>query len=186
MSYTTLAALKSFGGFEEDTEDELLAALIESATSAIENYTQRVFQIDDETEQDFSYQWTRMLPNESRFSGNTLYFYSELADSGAAITDNPTVLYLPEDGPPYYGIYKTDGEWASPTVTVFGWWGYSKTPPPDVEMACLRLSKWLYDLRDTSSGSSAIITPEGVVLLPQGLPLDVVQLLQPYKRVTNV
>jgi hypothetical protein len=186
MGYTTLAALKSFGGFEGDDENVILSALIGSATSAIENYTQRVFQIDSESEQDFNYTYASSLPGESRFSGSTLYFYEELAASGASITDNPTVIYLPEDGPPYYGIYMTDGSWASPTVTIFGWWGYSKTPPPDIEMACLRLSKWLYDMRDTSSGSSAVITPEGRVLLPQGLPSDVKQLLAPYRKVTVV
>ena len=184
MGYTSLSALKSFGGFVDDSEDVLLNALIGSATAVIENYTQRVFEIDSETEQDFSKVST--LPGESRFSGQTLYFYSELAESGAAITDNPTVIYFPEDGPPYYGCHITDGAWAYPTVTVFGFWGYSKTPPPDVEMACLRLSKWLYDLKDTATGTSAVITPEGKVLLPQGLPSDVQQLLKPYRKVTSV
>lgn len=184
MGYTSLSALKSYAGFEADDEDVLLNALILSATEIIENYTQRVFQIDSESEQDFSK--VRSLPGESRFSGQTLYFYSELAASGAAITDNPTVTYIPEDGPPYYGVHITDGAWAYPTVTVYGWWGYSKTPPADIEIACLRLCKWLYDLKDTSSGSAVVVTPEGQVLLPQGLPSDVVQLLKPYKKVTSV
>lgn len=183
MGYTTLEALKSFGGFEEDDEDVLLEALIGSATAVIENYTQRKFEIDSETTQDFS---KLNMPTESRFSGATLYFYEELAEEASAITDSPTVLYLPEDGPPYYGMYKTDGSWAYPTVTVTGYWGYSKTPPADIEIACLRLSKWLYDLKDTSSGTSAVITPEGQVLLPQGLPSDVLALLKPYKKVTSV
>ena len=91
--------------------------------------------------------------------------------------------YLPEDGPPYYGIFKTDGSWAYPTVTIKGYWGYSKAPPPDIELACLRLSKWLYDQRDTTTGSAAIVTPDGQVLLPQGLPSDVLTLLKPYKKV---
>jgi hypothetical protein len=180
MGYTTLAALKSFGGFDEDDEDELLEALIGSATAAIEGYTQRVFEIEEETEQNFS---RRNLEQENRFSTNTLYFYEELAAEGAAITDNPTVLYLPENGPPYYGVYKTEGSWAYPDVTVYGWWGYSKTPPPDIEMACLRLAKWLYDMKDTSQGDAAVITPEGKVLLPSGLPADVLTLLKPYKKV---
>jgi hypothetical protein len=182
MGYTTLAAFKSFGGFEGDEEDALLHALIGSATSVIENYTQRKFDADEESTQDFS----TVNGVKCRFSGSKLFFYTELADEASAITDTPTVSYLPEDGPPYYGIYNTDGVWASPTVTVTGYWGYSKTPPPDVEMACLRLSKWLYDLKDTSTGSAAIITPEGKVLLPQGLPTDVRQLLKPYKKVTSV
>jgi len=181
MGYTTLEALKSWGGWEGDSEDDLLNALILSATQIIENYTQRVFEIDSETDQTFTRYNT---PGDSRFHSATLYFYGELADEASAITDSPTVLYLPEDGPPYYGMYKTDGSWAYPTVTVTGYWGYSKEPPPDIEMACLRLAKWLYDQKDTTQGSAAVITPEGKVLLPQGLPNDVLTLLKPYKRVT--
>jgi hypothetical protein len=77
MGYTTLAALKSFAGFDEDEEDELLAAMIESATAIIEGHTQRCFEIDDETTQDFS----RVNGVKSRFSGNKLFFYEELADT---------------------------------------------------------------------------------------------------------
>ena len=183
MGYTTLDAFKSFAGFDEDDEDELLAALIDSATYVIENFTQRKFDADEATDQTFS---RLNLPNESRFSGDSLYFYEEMADEAVTISDTPTVTYMPEDGPPYWGMYKTDGSWSYPTVTINAYWGYSKTVPPDVEMACLRLAKWLYDLKDTSQGSAAVITPEGSVLLPSGLPNDVVQLLKPYKKVTSV
>lgn len=180
MAYTTLEAFKSFAGFEADTEDELLAGLIDAATAIIEDRTNRVFEADSETDRSFS---KLNLPGESRFAGNTLYFYDELADEASAITDSPTVTYLPVNGPPYWGMYLTDGAWAYPTVTVTGYWAYSKEPPPQVEMACLRLAKWLYDLRDTTAGSAAVITPEGRVLLPQGLPTDIEAMLEALKKV---
>ncbi len=180
MGYTTLEALKSYGSFEEDDNDELLYAMIGSATAVIENHTQRRFEIDDETDQTFS---KLNLPEESRFNGSMLYFYEELAEEASAITDSPTVIYIPEDGPPYYGIRKTDGSWAYPTVTVTGYWGYSKTPPPDIELACLKLAKWFYDQKDTSQSDALVITPEGRVLLPKGLPSDVKALLAPYVKV---
>jgi len=181
MGYTTLAALQSFGGFDGE-EDELLDALIGSATAVIESYTQRKFDADEESNQSFS----RVSGVADRFTSTTLFFYSELAAAASAITDSPTVSYIPEDGPPYYGMVKTDGSWAYPTVTITGYWGYSKTPPPDIEMACLRLAKWLYDMRDTGQGQQAIITPDGNVLLPQGLPSDILTLLKPYKKVNLV
>jgi len=179
--YITLEALKAFGGFEDDDENEKLSAMIESATTIIENYTDRIFEINSETTQDFS----RVAGVTSRFSGNSLYFYTELAEAASAITDSPTVIYLPEDGPPYYSLYLTDGAWAYPTVTVTGYWGYSKTVSPAIEIACLRLSKWLYEMGE-GGGSEAIFTPEGQVLLPQGLPQDVITILKPYKKVVVV
>ena len=178
--YTTLAALKSFGGFD-DEEDVKLNALIGSATQIIENYTDRKFEVDDETTQDF----TRVASVRTRFAGQTLFFYEELAEEASAITDSPTVIHLPEDGPPYYGITITDGSWAYPTVTVTGYWGASKTPDSGIEIACLRLSKWLYDMSE-GGGSEAIFTPEGQVLLPSGLPQDVITILKPYKKVLVV
>ncbi len=99
---------------------------------------------------------------------------------------NPdNVLYIPENIPPYYALELTEDTWPS-VVEVNGYWGYSKTPPPDIEIACLRLVKWLYDLRDTSQGAAVIVTPEGRVLLPQGLPSDVVTLLAPYVKLRVV
>ena len=183
MGYTTVEALDKFGEFDGELEEEQLHAFIQSATAIIESYTQRKFDADEETSVDYS---KLNLPTESRFSGPTLYFHEELADEASAITDSPTVIYLPEDGPPYWGCYKSDGSWAYPTVTVTGYWGYSKTPPPDIEIACLRLSLWLYNLKDVSQGDTAVITPEGKVLLPQGLPADVAAILKPYRKVTSV
>ena len=101
------------------------------------------------------------------------------------ITDSPTVTYLPEDGPPYWGCYLTDGAWAYPTVTVNGKWGYSESTavPEDIEMACLMLAKWLYDSKDQTNTNTAVITETGRVLLPKGLPNDVKALLDPYRKV---
>jgi hypothetical protein len=176
--YTTLESFKSFAGFDDDADDDMLSAMIESASSIIEHYTQRRFEVADETDQVF----TRNHRFPNRFDGNFLYFYEELADEASAITDSPTVHYIPENGPPFYGMIIAEGNWAYPEVTVTGYWGYSKVAPPDIEQACLRLSKWLYDQRDTTPGNSAVITPEGQVLLPQGLPYDVITILKPYRK----
>ena len=183
MAYTTLAALKSFGGFTEDDHDVILSAMIGTAQTIIEDRTKRVFEVADETDQDFS----RVRGIESnRFSGNTLYFYTELADEASAITDSPTVIYLPENGPPYYGCYKTDGAWAYPTVTVTGYWGVSKTASPTVEITCLKIALWLYESTNSTSGGAVVVTPEGQVLLPKGLPNDIEILLAPLKKVVVV
>ena len=179
--YTTFQSLIAWGGFDEEQEDEnLLNALILTASAIIDNYTQKSFESDEETEVTF-YRY-RGYEN-SRFDGRNLYFFNWLAEAPSAVTDSPTVLYLPETGPPYYGMYLVDGTWAYPSVAVTGHWAYSKTAPYPVQQACLRLAKWLYNQKDTYNGAEAIVTPEGQVLIPTGLPNDVVQLLAPYRGV---
>jgi hypothetical protein len=183
MAYTTVAEVKTFCHVSGNTDDTLLTAILASAEAVVENYTGTVFDNDTAANQTF----TRLPGVRTRFDGNKLYFYDWLAtDTSVTITDSPTVMYLPEDGPPYYGCMLTEGSWAYPTVTVNGKWGYSTAPPADIEMAVWRICRWLYDMQTTGRGSAPIVTPNGQVLIPEGLPLDIKQLLDPYRKVRIV
>lgn len=178
MQYTSVGAVRAFGKFTEDDEDVLLDALITSATEAINNHCHRVFRIDDETTRVF----TKRTRREDAFDGVMLYFDEDLAEEASVITGTPTVLYLPENIPPYFAMEIIDDSWEA-VVSVTGYWGYSRVQPPDIEFACLRLVKWMYDLKDTTEGSTVVVTPEGQVLLPQGLPSDIKTFLEPYVKV---
>jgi hypothetical protein len=178
MNYTTVEALRNFGGFEDEEEDDMLDALIASASSVIDNYCNRIFAADEETTRVF----TRTTRREDPFDGQLLYFDDDLAEEASAITDSPTVVYIPENIPPYFAMELTEGSWNATAVSITGYWAYSKTPPADIEYACLRLSKWLYELRDTTRADAVIVTPEGRLLVPQGLPVEVQTILRPYQR----
>jgi hypothetical protein len=178
MGYTSLEAAKKFGGFTGSQDDELLAAMIEAATNAIINYTGRHFTCTEETAKVFKRRSGNYAGLTDPFDGPVLLFDEDLAEPASAITDSPTVTYL-GDGP-YYGAINEDSVWYSP-VTVTGFWAYSKTPPPDIEIACLRLVKWLYGLRQTTPADSVVVTEHGAVLLPSRLPADVMVLLAPYR-----
>ena len=182
MGYTTLEAVKNYGDFEDDTADEVLNALMGSAKEIIDNFTGRVFDVSESTERYF----TRYRGIPDRFEGNKLHLDMDLAEEASHITDTPTVVYLPENDPPYHSIVITDGAWHSEEVIINGYWGYSKVAPPAIELACIKLVKWLYDQRDSTSGSAVIVTPEGQVLLPQGLPSEIVLMLKPYRKVVVV
>ena len=178
MAYTTVAEVKTFCEVVGAGDDTLLTALLAAAEAWIENKTGRVFDAAAASDQTY----TRLNTEHSRFDGKKLYFYSETADDPVSITDSPTVLMLPENGPPYYGCMLTDGSWAYPTVTVNAYWGYSKTPPADIELAVWRICKWMYDMQNTQSGD-LVIAPDGQVMIPEGVPGDIMALIQPYIKV---
>ena len=62
-----------------------------------------------------------------------------MADTAVSFSGGATVTYMPEDGPPYWGCYKTDGSWDYPVETINAYWGYSKTPPEAIKQAMLKL-----------------------------------------------
>jgi len=178
MAYTTVAEVKTFCEVVGAGDDTLLTAILAAAEAWIENKTGRVFDAAAASDQTY----TRLHTDHSRFDGKKLYFYSETADDLVSITDSPTVLMLPENGPPYYGCMLTDGSWAYPTVTINAYWGYSKTPPSDIELAVWRICKWMYDMQNTQSGE-LVIAPDGQVMIPEGVPGDIMALIQPYIKV---
>ena len=183
MEYTTVAAAKAYGEFVGDESDDLLSALIGSASMMINRYCRRSFTAQDETVRVFR----KSRVYDDSFNGQVLIFDEDLAEDASLIQDpddltwDPDVFYLQENKPPFWAVELEEGSWPD-VVEVTGYWCYSRTPPTDVEYACLRLVKWLYDLRDTTKGQIPIITPEGEVLMPEGLPSDIRAILSPYIR----
>jgi hypothetical protein len=181
--YTTVAAAKAWGEFVGDEEDDLINALILSASGIIDQYTHRNFAVANESIRTFR----RSRRYDDPIDGPILLLDEDLAEDASLIQDvddltwAPTVFYREENDPPYWGIELTEDRWPQQTE-VTGYWGYSRTPPPEIEYACLRLVKWLYDLKDTTEGQVPIVTPEGRVLLPQGIPTDIMAIILPFVR----
>lgn len=180
-NYVTITELKAYGKLDNASTDTL-NLIISAASLAIDNYCGRTFTYSGATVRSFS----RYGVVRDAVVGRLLLFDEDLASEALVISDNPTVQYLPENDPPYYGMILVEGSWTYPTVTISGYWAYSETPPDDIKMACLALCEWMYDQRDTTEGTNVVVTLEGQVLLPQGLPSFIRTLLDAGYRKTRM
>jgi len=178
MDYTNLDTLKLYADITLATDDDLLEDIISAASRAMDNFCGRVLVVSGHTTRSFS-----QTVNPENFAGQTLILDKDLADEADTITGSPTVTYIPRD-PPYHAIYNESSSWGT-DVDIAGPWGYYTISGqhPVIESTCLRLSKWLYELRQTTRGDAVVSTPEGLVLLPATLPADVMALLESYRRV---
>lgn len=179
--YVTLSGVKSWGDWETDTDDSLIDDMIDASYDIINNYTGRVFNASGATVVTYN----RRTDYLGRFGSGKLELAQDLADELVSINSDAgyRIEYLPWTGPPYDTLVMVSGSFNYPRVRMTGYWGYSKTPPDAIKEANYRLVKWLYDMRQSNRSDTVIITPDGQVLLPEGLPTDVITILNPYRKV---
>ena len=194
MSYITLTTLKIYLGLNGTTDDTLLELMIDSACKAIDTYTKRTFAVASDT--------TKYFDVATQTDGDYLFFFSDdLAQAPTAVVTNADAddggitlasteyLTIPRNETPYYGLkisatsnnywqYTNDPENG---IKITGRWGYSVTPPDDIQQAALRLSAFYYRQKDQQLFDVTTIE-QGVVIRPEGMPPDVVRLIKPYMR----
>ena len=177
MAYATLSQLKTYLGLSGSADDALLEQLLGRATAAIERYTHRRF-TGETGERRFS--WAS-VNGPLLWLGEDLLQASSIVDGdGGSVTE----YRLLPPSPPHHTIYRRSG-WnpADGDVKVVGVWGYSSAPPPDVVHACIRLAGYYYRQRDAQVFDVTALPEQGVITVPKGMPADVKQLLDIYRRV---
>lgn len=196
MAYARLQELKQYLGlaYSETTDDVLLETIISRATAAIARYCNRTFEAATETRY---YESDALDPD-----GYTLHMDKDLLtistggllngdDSATAIADTEYWLIPRHGGPPYNAIrLKMDStvvwEWDTDGwVAVTGTWGWSATPPDDVTQACIRYAAYMYHQKDAAIYETTAFPASGVITTPVGIPIDVQQLLDPYRRLVG-
>lgn len=195
MSYTTSSDLKGYLGMGVDdvADNALLTALIARAQKWIDSYTGRTF----EAAADTVHYFTVGLDT----AGADLYFDADCcqitsvtnnADNGSNGTAVTTSQYvtLPRNSTPYHGVrlltssgvywrYTHDAEKG---IAVTGRWAYSVTAPADIVQACLRLAAYLYRQKDAQVFDVTAQPEMGTLTIPKGMPADVKQILNDYRR----
>jgi len=190
MSYIQLEDLKTYLAIATATtsDDALLRSMISHAGKAIETYCGRKFE---------AWVATRYYDHDALTAGNTLLLDTDLiavitlTNGNTAATVIPSTEYWMVDrnfGPPYYGIKLKSGsthswQWDTDcSVSVAGTWGWSTTPPEDVSQAAIRLSAFFYRQKDAQVYDTIADEVSGRLFIPKGMPNDVKQLLDPYRK----
>jgi len=150
MSYTELSALKSHLSITGTTDDDALNALLAAVEAAIDQYTGRHF---------YGRLKTKYYREES-IENQTLHLFEDLISVTTLTNGDATAIaaanywLLPRnDGPPYwrielkssyYWLFVTDG-W----IEVYGYWGYSMTPPESVVTGSLLWASALWGRKES-------------------------------------
>lgn len=191
MAYATTAQVKTYLDITGTGDDSLIGDLLNAATSAIETHTHREFMVQSNT--------TRYFDSCYDVEGLTLYLDRDLCEIDSITNGDGTTVttaqYVtePRNNAPYYAItlkssksiyWEDDSSGDSENaIAISGKWGYSQTPPADIEQACVRLAAYYYRQKD-SQVFDVTATPElGQITIPQGIPADVRMMLRSYIRV---
>lgn len=193
MAYASLNELKIYRGMTaaNTADDDLLTDLISAAQSQVESYCGRVFEAA-------AIASTRYYDAIEDVSDDklTLYLGTDCASITAVTNGDDTSLastdYVtqPRNGAPYHAIkLKSGGAYAwtyddSPenAIEVKGKWAYSETAPAAIRHATIRLAAYMYAQKDASTFDITALPDAGVIQIPQGMPADVKQILEPYRR----
>lgn len=189
MSYATIAQVQAY--LDVAGDDALIGEHLNAATTAIETYTNRQFQVQNNT--------TRYFDSCEDVEYLTLYLDHDLCEINSITNGDGTAVLAaqyvtnPRNATPYYSI-KLKGSYSlrwedddngdsEDAIAISGKWGYSQVPPNDIEQACIRLASYFYRQKD-SQVFDVTATPElGQLTIPQGIPADVRVMLNRYQRV---
>ncbi|HEX6293359.1 MAG TPA: hypothetical protein VFZ66_29530 [Herpetosiphonaceae bacterium] len=191
--YVTLQALRDYlspDGSLGTEQDGLLQDCLDRAEGAISAYTRR------------SFAGTAGTVYYNRFSGGQVagaafYLDQDLYSlTGVYNGDGQTIpvgsvwLEPRNEGPPYrivrlksayVWVWNTDSD-----VVFSGTWGYSTTPPADIQQATVRYAAYLYRGKDQGGMTDVAGFQEGgEVTIISGIPQDVRYLLAPYRSRTG-
>lgn len=190
MAYATLQQLRDYlkiptAQTGEDTS--LLTPSIVRAQSIIERITSKVYEASGDT--------TKRFDAVRDTDGRLLFFDNQWIASITTVTNGDGVVVAssdyvtePRNSTPSYGIRLKDDAnvvWtftSSPqdAIVVVGKWAYATSAPDYIVQATIRLAAWLYRQKDNATGDAdrPLLTGDGVTIMPQALPADVLRLLE--------
>lgn len=198
MSYTTYANVKAYKGLSTDADQTLIESLISRAEAWLNRECRRPLVAEADT--------TRYLDaSGDHIDGNYLsvYPFGDLCaittltnGDGTTVTSGQYTIYpkpVTFERPTIQKIklldtaqiawtYTTDWENA---ISIAGRWALfsSASVPNELTNAVIRLTLYLYKVKDTDAFETIIVPEAGVIQAPQGFPVDVARLVRLFRKV---
>lgn len=193
MAYCTAAQVKSYLGITTTGDDTLIGNIIPRAQAFIDQYTNRAFEVTSNTSryytvgEDTDGAWLHI--NDEIASISAIVTNADATSGGTTLTTGQYIT-APRNFGPYHGIKilsSSNLDWdytnnAEMGVKLTGKFGYSTGVPSDIEHAAIRMAAYYYRQKDAQVFDVTAIPDAGVITVPQGLPADVVRILNRYKR----
>ena len=189
--YATLSEYKTYQRITsaDATDDTFIEAAIEAASRWIDRESGTRFYLATETRK-----YNIPLGNQPLlFDAHYQAITSVTNGDGSTITAGNFVT-LPANVLPLWGLSLADRtgiNWALSgttgtiqAISITGTVGYSATAPKDIYLSCLEIAKAMYSRRfGENMATRTIITPAGVVQIPDGVPDWAAEAIANYRRV---
>jgi len=180
MSYTTVSDVKMYLGIGTASDDALLSSLISAAQSFIDAYTNRRFEPVVAT---IEHSRTDVL-EDTLWLRDDLVTLNSVTLNGVAVDLSDIRSLGGNVGGQYHALVseRFTNLAVRDIIQVTGQWGYSASIPQDIVHACTRLAAYYYRQRDAQIFDVTLMSDVGQMTLPRGLPQDVKQILDRYRR----
>jgi hypothetical protein len=194
-TYPTLQDVRAYIGTVAATDDGLIQALMSAAQALIEgpHGADRRFLVANDTTRTFD------ALRDTSADRRTLYLDEDLCQitsitngDGTTISASAYTLGPVRNRAPWWEVTiktNTSGTvWTWLTapedaISITGRWGYSVTPPEDIQQTYRALVAYLYRRRSNSGDMDRpILGNDGLVIAPAQLPRDIVSVLKNYRE----
>ena len=195
--YCTLQNFKDYQRITsvDTADDSFIEKCIEGASRWIDSESNTTFFGNSETRK---YNIFKALSWKQDFGMiDTVVFDVYFSSISSIINGDGTVIpatdysLLPMNDSPKWGMYlhrtgSTSFNYNSTEfIQVVGVTGYSTSAPTDIYLACLEITKAMYNRRyGENMGMKTVITPSGVIQMPEGVPDWAANTVAGYRRIS--
>ena len=195
MAYTTTAEVKAYLEITSNELNSLIERCVDGTTEVINNYCRQTFESHGQGQASALYTRYFHAINDVCEEKTILRLDKPLSlissitnGDGTSITSGQYVTQ-PYTDKPFHCIILTDGtKWTYTTtpwgaIQVYGHWSYSINTPEEIALAATELAAFYFQKRQSNMESDrAVVSDDGTLLLPDGIPRHIRTKLEPFKR----